>query len=163
MRNENANAARVSAAIALLDRGWGNVPQPIASGEATPQQRLRIEHHCRAQSLPTRSRLRAGPSLPPLEMFFVGCRAPGAILLNYHIFDLNARIVIRRYDSPKWRLTPFGSNAPYALRRPGPEPRFRCFASLRASGSVHLSPRGRRSRTGAVPSGVVRKAKAQLR
>jgi hypothetical protein len=39
LRNEKTTAAaRVSAATALLDRGWGKVPQPTAGGEAAPPQ-----------------------------------------------------------------------------------------------------------------------------
>jgi hypothetical protein len=38
---EGTAAARVSAAIALLDRGWGKVPKPIAGGETGPPQPIR--------------------------------------------------------------------------------------------------------------------------
>ena len=45
LRNKKASAAaRVAAATALLDRGWGKVPQPTAGGEPTPPLRaIRFE------------------------------------------------------------------------------------------------------------------------
>jgi hypothetical protein len=45
VRNENATAAaRVAAATALLDRGWGKVPKPVAGGETAPPEPVhRIE------------------------------------------------------------------------------------------------------------------------
>jgi hypothetical protein len=43
-REDVAVAARVSAANALLDRGWGKAPQPIEGGDGGPLQVIhRIE------------------------------------------------------------------------------------------------------------------------